>query len=132
MDYINYEKRIFSYIIDFVIAFLVALLLSVKVGISFDFALVTFVDSVQILTMICYFGISLIFLLFFNGRTIGRMIMRIKIVDFNDGKLTFAQIFIRSLLESFIIMGAINVVYQLLYHGQHSFFDKACNTKIKY
>ena len=132
MTYVTYEKRVISYLIDFLIAFAVACILTFVGNIHLTFHFIKYVHETIVLTSICYLVISIISLLLFKGATIGRLIVRLKLVDVDDSEIRFGQIIIRSLMECLIGFGFMNLVYQILYHSKDSIFDRATHTKIKF
>ena len=131
MTYITYEKRILSYFLDFAIAFTISAIFTFVYNFTLDIPITKYVHSILVLTSIIYFVLSVFFLSITKGKTLGRMMTSLKLVDVDDSQLKFFQIVIRSLLECFIGFGVINLIYQVLYRSKDSFFDRATHTKIK-
>ena len=132
MGFNNVEKRTLSYLIDYSIALIISVLLILFANLTFiESPFLNNITKVLSLTFFVYLIISIVFLKLFKGRTIGRFITGLRVCSISGSKLGFGQIIIRSLSESLLIMGVINLGYTLYYKNNYTLFDKISDTCVK-
>ena len=132
MGFINVEKRTLSYLIDYTIALIISVLLILFANLTFiESPFLNNVTKVLSLTFFVYFFISVIFLKLFKGKTIGRLLTGLRVCSISGSKLGFGQILMRSLCESLLIMGLVNLGYTLYYKNNYTLFDKISDTCVK-
>ena len=132
MGFNNVEKRTLSYLIDYAIALIISVLLILFANLTFiDSPFLNNVTKVLSLTFLTYFIISVLFLKLFKGKTIGRILTGLRVCSISGSSLSFGQILIRSLSESLLIMGVVNLGYILYYRNNYTLFDKVSDTCVK-
>lgn len=115
MQYSNFKKRFIAWIIDFLILFFVCYFLG------------------QIYTWFIFTGYSIGFLLFNKGQTIGKKLMKIKVVSEN-GNLSIYQVFFRETIGRMLSILTFGIGYLLIFFDKkkRSLYDKIAQTLVIY
>lgn len=67
--------------------------------------------SINILSTIIYIGYYIVFVYLNDGKTLGKKIFKIKVVNKNDGKLSIKNIILRSLFIYGIVTNLFNIIF---------------------
>ena len=130
MEQTQPERRFLAYIIDYGIALAVALTLVTIFSLSWSASVFYYFYMLALVTSAILFIYYFLFYLFTGGLSIGKMIFNIRAVGIKRKRLNIYQAIMRAALQSLIPVAFLNVLYQLFWHSQTSFFDQATDTKI--
>ena len=132
MEQTQPERRFLAYIIDYGIALAIALTLVTIYSFSWSASVFYYFYMLALVTAAILFIYYFLFYLFTGGLSIGKMIFNIRAISIKDRRLNFYQSFMRAALQSLLPIAFLNMLYQLFWHSQASFFDRATDTKIVY
>lgn len=127
----RFEKRLIAYFIDFIIPIILAFFSYVFLWDEFIiFSYLSFFIWLELLSFF-YFSLINVFLSFItNGRTIGNLIARIKMVNLNAGRITLRQCLLKYLPLSLVPLTIINAFYMLIVHTETTIFDNLSKTSM--
>ncbi len=130
MEVARFEQRVIAFLIDYLFAIVFSL--------SGTILLAVLVPSMSLLFLILSFaGLTYAFFLityplmmsFFNGRSLGSLIVATKVIYINkDAKISLRDIYIKALMMGLFPLAIVNSVYMLVVHTERSIFDKLTNT----
>lgn len=134
MNTVKLSKRIFAYLIDLVIVTLpiIAFLnwLFYYVNMSFNYSIPWYFLLLAgfSLKWIVYTFFSILFLFIFNGRTLGNLILGIKIVHSDLKHLSFLDTICISAVHGLLSMMIISLFYMIIVHTERSVSDRLTDT----
>lgn len=132
----GFFKRFFAYLIDILILFLavimplkskisdMASLDLLKIGLDIGTKYFSVVSEIAVLVVL-YFAV----LEWKLGQTVGKMILKIKVVA-EDDKFTFSRALLRNLTKFSSLLLFIDSINILLRRGNKRFLDQLANTKV--
>jgi uncharacterized RDD family membrane protein YckC len=106
----EFHKRLLAYIIDFVILFLyyLSMIYLFFTGFEISFREVRLTLMIIMLPMLFY---TLLTELFFNGQTLGKKILKIKVVSLDGGEPTLGQYLLRAFIRFYEWGGIILLLF---------------------
>lgn len=128
MEFARFNKRVFSYLVDFVFAF--------GLGAAFGCLLFIFTSipwyfSLLITFLFCYIAYLLInvpIMHFSSGRSIGAFIFGIRTVNQNNEPISLHNIWIKNLYLGLIPFVLANAIYMIIVHTEQTLFDRITDT----
>lgn len=134
MNTARFDKRVIAYLIDIVFSVVLT-----ATGIVFAFILFEPIRQIPwyfsmltslILIWFVYTFINSLWLYISNGRTLGALIVGLRVVHPNLERLTFADSVCRSATLAIIAMVLINAIYMLYVHTEKTVFDRMSRTVV--
>ncbi|MCQ2795634.1 MAG: RDD family protein [Bacilli bacterium] len=128
MEIARFNKRVFSYLVDFLISIGIGAGCSVPL---FMFAVLPWYFSMMISFLICYVVYLLInvpVMYFSKGRSFGAFIFGIKTVTKENGTISSRNIWVKQLYLGLIPFVVANAIYMLVVHTEQTLFDRITNT----
>ncbi|MCQ2792889.1 MAG: RDD family protein [Bacilli bacterium] len=134
MNIASYMKRTWAYVIDFVFA----LIISAGVLVAAIFLFRDFVTIPAFFVVLMFIAADwLIYTLMYsiwlktsNGRTLGNLIIGLRVVHNDVSKLTFGDCISRSAMNGLIVLAIINTLYVMISHTEKSIFDRVTKTLV--
>ena len=131
MEVARFNKRAFSYLIDFLISYGIGIGLS---SLIFIFATgFPWYFGILISFVICYVTYLLInvpMMYFSKGRSFGALIFGIKTVTKENANISIRNIWIKQLYLGLIPFVIANAIYMLVVHTEQTLFDRITNTMV--
>ena len=134
MNIARFEKRIIAYLIDMVLAIGIVvtgyifgyLFIEPIRVIPWYFSIIIFLVIVWLIYML----INVNWLFFSNGRSLGALIVGIRVVHPNLERLTYKDCVCRSAALAIIPMVFVNAIYMLVVHTEKTAFDRMSKTVV--
>ena len=134
MNIARFEKRIIAYLIDMVLAIGIVvtgyifgyLFIEPIRVIPWYFSIIIFLVIVWLIYML----INVNWLFFSNGRSLGALIVGIRVVHPNLERLTYKDCICRSAALAIIPMVFVNAIYMLVVHTEKTAFDRMSKTVV--
>jgi uncharacterized RDD family membrane protein YckC len=123
--YITSEKRIWAFLVDCFFVILLNLLRN---------QLLCYIESTVLYQIVCfafYFVLVIYFILplYFYGQTLGKMLLKIKVVDVSETKnITFIQAVLRNPLISLTFLFSIPLIINVIFFNEINIFIKTIST----
>ena len=134
MNIARFEKRIIAYLIDMILAIGI-----VVTGYIFGYI---FIEPIRVipwyfsiiiflvLVWLIYMIINVNWLFFSNGRSLGALIVGIRVVHPNLERLTFKDCVCRCASLAIVPMVFVNAIYMLVVHTEKTAFDRMSKTVV--
>jgi len=78
---------------------------------NYSYKLLKYSIIQNIITVMCILLYFVVFQFYFNGKTLGKKIMKIKVISNNDKTLTILNYFIRSLIVNEVFINVLNIIF---------------------
>lgn len=134
MGIVGFQKRIIAYLIDQLVCYGVATGIYFAVSLNFPtiWPVVNISSLLWVLTLevLINFVFLTLFTYFTNGRTLGTLICRYKIISLNESRISFKQTILKYCYECFHIAIIINTIYMLVKHRSKTIFDELSETLV--
>lgn len=82
--------------------------------IDYSYKLIKYSIIPTIISLMCILLYFVVIQFYFDGRTAGKLLMKLKVVSNNDKKLTILNFFIRSLIVNEVFINILNVIFVLV------------------
>ena len=128
MEIARFNKRVFSYLVDFFISFGIGGALS---SLLFIFTSIPWYFSMILAFVICYVVYLLInipVMYFSKGRSFGALIFGIKTTTKDNKVISTRNIWVKQLYLGLIPFVLANAIYMLVVHTELTLFDRITNT----
>lgn len=132
MNIASFSKRIWAYIIDFVLTALIPggtlTLLYIFVPEMNDIPVYFIVFGVIFTHWFVYFLVIGFYIFVTNGRTIGNLLLGLRIIHPHIKRLSLGDAFGRSAAQGLVILPIISILYVIIIHTEKSVFDRMTKT----
>mgnify|MGYP003296244331 CR=1 FL=1 len=128
MEIARFNKRVFSYLVDFFISFGIGGALS---SLLFIFTSISWYFSMILTFVICYaiyLLINIPVMYFSKGRSFGAFIFGIKTTTKDNKVISTRNIWVKQLYLGLIPFVLANAIYMLVVHTELTLFDRITNT----
>ena len=85
-----------------------------NIQIDYSYKLIKYSIMPTIISLMCILLYFVVIQFYFDGRTLGKLLMNLKIVSNNDKKLTILNFFIRSLIVNEVFINILNIIFILV------------------
>lgn len=82
-----------------------------NIQIDYSYKLIKYSIMPAIISLLCILFYFVVIQFYFDGRTLGKLLMNIKVVSNNGKKLTILNFFIRSLIVNEVFINILNIIF---------------------
>lgn len=126
----RFEKRLFSYLVDFILPLAGGILTSLLfLKIPYFPWFVIFIFAI-LFTYFYYLFINLVLMAIFKYRTLGMIIFKTKMIKNDGSEAAFKDCVVKCLYLGLVPFSVINAIYMITVHTEITLFDKMTNTLV--
>lgn len=81
---------------------------------NYNYKLLKYSIIPTIINLMCILLYFVVFQFYFNGQTLGKKIMKLKVISNNDKELTIFNFFIRSLIVNEVFLNTLNIIFLII------------------
>ncbi len=124
-------SRLYAFLIDALVMFTLMAILTLGLGLSFTFTSEIFKTAVPISTLLVFFGFHMVQEWLFNGKTIGKNMLSIRVVRNNGQPIGFWEAFGRNLLRTVdVYFSGIGLLVMMISKQEKRFGDYLAGTLV--